>query len=121
LTYQFRVRDFWFFTVQQSTTPGGRREERVSLSEHAYHVSRDRIPKGEIAPGDPLSRRKLAAELGMSLLPVAEALQALENYGLVEAGAALGSAFPPPTRFENATKFAERWNPRQPASSCELR
>jgi DNA-binding GntR family transcriptional regulator len=84
LTYQFRVRDFWFFTVQQSTTPGGRREERVSLSEHAYHVSRDRIPKGEIAPGDPLSRRKLAAELGMSLLPVAEALQALENDGLVE-------------------------------------
>ena len=45
---------------------------------------RDRILKGEIPLGAELSRRKLAAELGMSLLPVAEGLQRLENDELVE-------------------------------------
>jgi DNA-binding GntR family transcriptional regulator len=56
----------------------------VSLTEHAYLVVKQRILKGELALGAPLSRRKLAAEFGMSPLPVAEALQLLENEGLVE-------------------------------------
>jgi len=57
---------------------------RISLSEQAYMLIRDRILKGEIPLGAELSRRKLAAELGMSLLPVAEGLQRLENDELVE-------------------------------------
>jgi DNA-binding GntR family transcriptional regulator len=71
--------------------------ERVSLSEHAYFVIRERILKGEIPLGAELSRRKLAAELGMSLLPMAEALQQLESDGLVESKARVGTRVCLPT------------------------
>jgi DNA-binding GntR family transcriptional regulator len=65
--------------------------ERASLSECAYLVIRDRILKGELPLGSDLSRRKLAGELGMSMLPVAEALQRLENEGLVESRPRVGT------------------------------
>ena len=64
---------------------------RAGLAERAYLIVRDRILKGELRLGAPLSRRKLAAELGMSLLPVAEALQRLEVDGLVESRARVGT------------------------------
>jgi DNA-binding GntR family transcriptional regulator len=67
--------------------PRGRR----SLSEHAYLVVKQRILKGEIALGAALSRRKLAVEFGMSLLPVAEAFQLLESDGLVESRPRVGT------------------------------
>jgi DNA-binding GntR family transcriptional regulator len=67
------------------------RRRRLSLSEHAYLVVKERILKGELALGAPLSRRKLAAEFGMSLLPVAEALQLLESEGLVESRPRVGT------------------------------
>src|SRR5689334_20280178 len=60
------------------------RDEPGSLSERAYSVIRDRILKGELALGADISRRKLAVELGMSLVPVTEALKRLESEGLVE-------------------------------------
>jgi GntR family transcriptional regulator, rspAB operon transcriptional repressor len=65
--------------------------ERLSLSEHAYILIRDRILKGVIPLGASLSRRKLASELGMSLLPVAEALQRLENEELIESRPRVGT------------------------------
>jgi len=68
-----------------------------SLSERAYLVIRDHILKGELALGAALSRRKLAAELGMSLLPVAEALQRLEGDGLVESRPRIGTRVCLPT------------------------
>jgi DNA-binding GntR family transcriptional regulator len=54
-------------------------------------IIRDRILKGEFRLGAPLSRRKLAAELSMSLLPVGEALQHLENDGLVQSRPRVGT------------------------------
>lgn len=54
------------------------------LREEAYTWIRDRILRGEFALGDPLNRRRLAAHLRMSLLPVSEALRKLESDGLVE-------------------------------------
>ncbi len=71
--------------------------ERVSLSERAYLLIRERILKGELALGAALSRRKLASELGMSLLPVSEALQRLENDGLVESRPRIGTRVCLPT------------------------
>jgi DNA-binding GntR family transcriptional regulator len=44
-----------------------------------------------LALGAAVSRRKLAAELNMSLLPVSEALQKLENDGLVESRPRIGT------------------------------
>src|SRR6266487_3243089 len=55
-----------------------------SLAAEAYNVVRRRILRGELSLGQPVSRRKLAAELGMSFLPVSEALLRLEFEGLLE-------------------------------------
>jgi DNA-binding GntR family transcriptional regulator len=58
--------------------------EQSSLASEAYTVVRQRILRGEIVLGQVISRRKLAAELSMSFLPVSEALLRLEIEGLLE-------------------------------------
>lgn len=58
--------------------------EDNSLAEEAYGILRERILRGELAIGQVISRRKIASELGMSLLPVAEALLRLELEGMLE-------------------------------------
>jgi DNA-binding GntR family transcriptional regulator len=58
--------------------------EQSSLAAEAYTVVRQRILRGEIVLGQVISRRKLAAELSMSFLPVSEALLRLEIEGLLE-------------------------------------
>src|SRR5947209_9634932 len=58
--------------------------ETPSLAAEAYSVVRQRILRGELVLGQTISRRKLAAELGMSFLPVSEALLRLEVEGLLE-------------------------------------
>ena len=47
----------------------------ASLTEQAYYTIRDLILRGKLPLGSALSRRRLAAGLGMSLLPVSEAIQ----------------------------------------------
>jgi DNA-binding GntR family transcriptional regulator len=80
-------------------------------------VIRERVLKGEIALGAPLSRRKLALELGMSLLPVAEALQALESDGLVESRPRVGTRVCLP----NAEEIRERYEVREALESQSAR
>ncbi len=58
--------------------------EDISLAEEAYAILRSRILHGELSIGQAMSRRKIAAEFGMSMLPVAEALLRLEIEGLLE-------------------------------------
>ena len=58
--------------------------ETSSLAAEAYAIVRQRILSGELALGQVISRRKLAVELGMSFLPVSEALLRLEFEGLLE-------------------------------------
>jgi DNA-binding GntR family transcriptional regulator len=60
------------------------KNSRESLAGEAYVIVRERILRGELPIGNVISRRKLAAELGMSLLPVSEAFQRLEFEGLLE-------------------------------------
>jgi DNA-binding GntR family transcriptional regulator len=69
----------------------------ASLSDQAYWVLRRRILTGELPMGAALSRRKLAAELGMSIVPVAEALQRLEAEELVESRPRVGTRVKVPT------------------------
>jgi DNA-binding GntR family transcriptional regulator len=69
----------------------------ASLSEHAYSEIREQILRGELALGATLSRRRLAAELVMSVLPVAEALKRLENDGFVKSRARVGTRVCRPT------------------------
>src|SRR5881409_3273818 len=55
-----------------------------SLAGEAYKFVKHRILCGDLTIGQVISRRKIAAELGMSFLPVSEALLRLEFEGLLE-------------------------------------
>jgi DNA-binding GntR family transcriptional regulator len=57
--------------------------ERVSLRDAAYFRLRDWIVDGTLAPDEPLRDEQLADALGMSRTPIREALQRLEDDGLV--------------------------------------
>lgn len=58
--------------------------ESSSLRERVYGALRDAIVTGELAPGQRLRDQLLAAQLGVSRTPVREALQRLEDEGLVQ-------------------------------------
>jgi DNA-binding GntR family transcriptional regulator len=72
--------------------------EATTLSGEAYHIIRQRILRGEVVMGQVISRRKLAAELGMSFLPISEALQRLEFEGLLESRPRAGTRVRIPSR-----------------------
>jgi DNA-binding GntR family transcriptional regulator len=69
-----------------------------SLAARAYLEIRNQILKGELPAGMALARRKLAAELNISVPPVSEALQRLEREGLVESKPRVGTRVRIPTR-----------------------
>jgi len=60
------------------------RTTQSTLANAAYGIVRRRLLRGQLSLGQAVSRRKLAAELGMSFLPVSEALLRLEVEGLLE-------------------------------------
>ena len=69
-----------------------------SLAAEAYSVVRRRIVRGEMSIGQSVSRRKIAAELGMSFLPVSEALLRLEFEGMLESRPRAGTRVRIPSR-----------------------
>ena len=75
-------------------------ELRNELSEQAYWRIRERILRGEYVFGTVLSRRDLAAEFGMSLVPVNEAISRLENEYLIENTPRVGTKVRTPTPQE---------------------
>src|SRR5712691_2573095 len=82
--------------------------ETPSLAAEAYNVVRQRILRGELGLGHPISRRKLAAELGMSFLPVSEALLRLEVEGLLESRPRAGTRVRIPSLEEVRGLFVVR-------------
>src|SRR6266478_5808925 len=82
--------------------------ETPSLAAEAYNVVRQRILRGELVLGQAISRRKLAAELGMSFLPVSEALLRLEVEGLLESRPRAGTRVRIPTREDVRGHFIVR-------------
>src|ERR1017187_2695056 len=72
--------------------------ENNGLAGEAYVTVRERILRGELAIGEVISRRKVAAELGMSFLPVSEAFLRLEFEGLLESRPRAGTRVRIPTR-----------------------
>jgi DNA-binding GntR family transcriptional regulator len=72
--------------------------ELATLSEEAYESVRQQILRGELSMGDGISRRTIAAELGMSFLPVSEALLRLELEGLIESSPRAGTRVRIPSR-----------------------
>src|SRR5438067_13052620 len=79
-----------------------------SLASEAYNIVRQRILRGELALGQVISRRKLAAELGMSFLPVSEALLRLEVEGLLESRPRAGTRVRIPSRDDVRGHFIVR-------------
>jgi DNA-binding GntR family transcriptional regulator len=78
------------------------------LATAAYRFVRQRIVRGELSLGQVISRRKLATELGMSFLPVSEALQRLEVEGLLESRPRAGTRVRIPTREDVRGHFIIR-------------
>jgi GntR family transcriptional regulator, rspAB operon transcriptional repressor len=99
----------------------------TSLAEEAYVAIREEILRGQLRPGTPLSRRRLARDLGMSVAPVTDALRRLEEDGLVETRARAGTRVRVPSEADvrdlyelrealesqSARLFAQRATPAQ--------
>jgi len=60
------------------------RPSRQTAGDQAEAALFDAIMDGAIPPGAPLRLQELASQLGMSIMPVREALRRLEGLGLVE-------------------------------------
>ncbi|MBK9121739.1 MAG: GntR family transcriptional regulator [Chloroflexi bacterium] len=58
--------------------------ENKPLREKIVDVLRDMLISGELKPGQPLVESKIASQMGVSRVPVREAIQALSSEGLVE-------------------------------------
>ena len=87
---------------------GKRRKSSGNLYERAYFAIRDKILSGDFPLGSPLSRRNLAADLGMSALPVSEALRRLESEGLVESRPRVGTRVRIPTAQDVRDRYIIR-------------
>lgn len=71
--------------------------EKNGLVERAYAGIREKILRGQLPLGASISRRELSRELGMSTLPVSEALQRLRTEALVETVPRVGTQVRIPT------------------------
>jgi DNA-binding GntR family transcriptional regulator len=105
-----------------------------SLSGEAYTVVRHRMLRGDLKLGQVISRRTLANELGMSFLPVSEALLRLEVEGLLESRPRAGTRVRIPTpqdveghyvvrealEMQAARLFSERATPEEKAELQSL-
>lgn len=58
--------------------------ERRTLADTAYDALSDLLASGRLAPGDKLSLRQTAAALGVSVMPVREAVSRLASDGALE-------------------------------------
>jgi DNA-binding GntR family transcriptional regulator len=94
--------------TQSTVTRGKKRRPRSSapaevppsLADRAYVAIRDDILRGQLRPGMPVSRRRVARELQMSVLPVTDALRRLREDGLLETRARAGTRVRIPTKAD---------------------
>ena len=93
-----------------STTdvPVTKSKSSPALAAHAYKRLRSDIFSGRLLPGDPVSRRRLAEELGMSTVPVSEALLRLENEGFLESRPRAGTRVRVTVRVVRDAQLVER-------------
>lgn len=76
-----------------------------SLKQKAYEHIRSKMLSGELLPGARLSNRKLAAEVGVSFIPVREAIGQLVSEGLAEHRSNFGAVVRNPSREELADLY----------------
>jgi DNA-binding GntR family transcriptional regulator len=68
----------------------------------------ERILRGRFGLGAAISRRQLAVELGMSIVPVSEAFQRLAQEGLIESRPQVGTRIRIPTEANIRDRFVIR-------------
>lgn len=71
-------------STDDGLAPRMRPVERENLAQQSYHALRDALMKGRFMPGDAVSLRNLASELGTSPMPIREAVQHLIAEGALE-------------------------------------
>lgn len=71
--------------------PRLRAPARTTTADQAYNTLLAAILDGSIPPGAALPLQQLARELGMSMMPVREAIRALESTGIIEVEAHRGA------------------------------
>ncbi|HLV00312.1 MAG TPA: GntR family transcriptional regulator [Acidobacteriota bacterium] len=81
----------------QSSAQLAKADSPASLADQAYLLIQERILRGELPLGTPLSRRETAREFQMSLVPISEAFQRLEADGLLESRPRVGTRVRIPT------------------------
>ena len=79
-----------------------------TLSDRVHEILRDRIVSHDIEPGDPIRQDVIAAELGVSKIPLREALSRLEEARLVRSVPHRGYIAAPLSREEIDEVFALR-------------
>jgi DNA-binding GntR family transcriptional regulator len=77
-------------------------------ADEAYHAIRERILRGELALGTPVSSRSFASELKMSHLPVSQALRRLEAEGFLESRPRAGTRVRVPTARDIEDRYEIR-------------
>lgn len=102
-----------FRRVRRKTT----RNQGLSLADAAYEAVREAILRGQLKPGAPLSRRRLAIDLRMSVIPVTDALRRLEEDGLVESRPRAGTR----VRIPSETDVRELYELREALESQSAR
>jgi DNA-binding GntR family transcriptional regulator len=86
------------------------RPSRQTAGDQAEEAVFEAIMAGTIAPGAPLRLQELASQLGMSIMPVREALRRLEGLGLVEIVAHKGAWVRPLTIEDLYDTYFTRMN-----------
>lgn len=87
-------------------TPGDSRPR--SLADVAYNALRDRIVECRLAPGLRVTERQLAADLGIGVTPVRQALARLDSEGLVRTLPRRGYQVTPLT-IESVNQLFQVW------------
>ena len=82
--------------------------ESRNLADRAYFAIRDKILRGSLRLGAPVSSRSLAVDLGMSHLPVSQALRRLESEGFLESRPRAGTRVRVPTEQDVIDRYEVR-------------
>lgn len=80
----------------------------MTKNAYAYHSVRELIMSGDLHPGEALAQAQLAADLGVSLTPMREALRKLEAEGLITIDAHRNAKVAPLTAREATDLFQVR-------------
>lgn len=78
-------------TDEQSDSAMRRSAASESMSSRVYETILGRILSGRLPPGEAFNRRQIAADLGVSVAPVLEAMLALQSERLIESAPRRGT------------------------------